>query len=384
MAANEGFRFRVGVRTNTDSAHDFALRGRYKKAAAAMERVIRFRQEFQGPEHRDTLLSWVEHATMVAADGRADEAVRHLEGVLVGALARFGADDPLVADTAYTLKHLYPLIGVHSYGVGSWARIVDEAKMPPRSAELTAFQTWCGYHHAVALYNAGELATARLLLSEKGVLADRDHPVYAAAYELDQAGLAAYGRMSSYARDRAPALADADAGAVSFVAWCTSSTAECADPLGVWADVLEWHVAYKGADSSATLECRFNYARELLLAGRGQQAGAQFESVLERRRATLPPEHPDVLATVVQLADRYGELGRYTEAEALARPALEIYRARVGEDYRDTERLALVLAQALLGQGKTAEAEPLIALLREHGYEIELELEETSSPPSDD
>jgi hypothetical protein len=53
---------------------------------------------------------------------------------------------------------------------------------------------------------------------------------------------------------------------------------------------------------------------------------------------------------------------------------------RPGYDYHATQRLVLVLAQALLGQGKMAEAEPMIALVRELGQEIVLEEMDPPSP----
>lgn len=381
VTTEKGLGFRVGVRTNTDGAHDFALRGRYKKAAVVLKRVVRIRETVQGTEHRATLMSTVEYGTMLAADGCADEAVRIIENVLDRLLSGFGADDPVVADTAYTLKYLYPLIGVYSGGTGPWAQAVDDVTIPPTADELLEHQIWSGYHHAVALRNADDLARAQIVLSNKRVLIDQDHRVYAAAHRIDEEGHTAYRRMAAYARDRTPALTEADAAAVSFSSPRSSAEAEAADPLDVWADVLAWHVTYRGVDHPATLECRFEYARRLLLAGRREAAVTEYESVLDRRRATLRSRHPDVLAAVVPLADVYCEQDRYAEAEALARPALEARRAESGDAHRDSLRLAFILAQALVAQAKTAEADPLIALLRRYGYEVELEESEPSPPP---
>ena len=171
-------------------------------------------------------------------------------------------------------------------------------------------------------------------------------------------------------------------------------------------EVLAVRKAKLGPDHPDTLRSMSSLATSYDDAGRGDEALKLREEVLAERKAKLGPDHPDTLASMNSLALAYqaaGQIDRalpirrelvaarkrlsgpesliyanslrflgdvlletkgWAEAERVLRESLRIREAKQPEGWM-TPDVRSMLGAALFGQGKAAEAEPLLQV----GYE---------------
>ena len=98
---------------------------------------------------------------------------------------------------------------------------------------------------------------------------------------------------------------------------------------------------------------------ELTRAGKFPEAIALARRALEIREKALPPDHPDVATSLDNLAALYKIQGRYKDAEPLHRRALAIYEKSLGPEHPDVAITLNNLASLYDDQGRYADAEPL-------------------------
>lgn len=102
-----------------------------------------------------------------------------------------------------------------------------------------------------------------------------------------------------------------------------------------------------GTEDADTLAARVQYA--LALYGLADYPGGetQLRHVLRGQQQPLGPDHPDTLTTLARLADNLGEQHRWTEADELARTAVERATAALGAEHPTTLTCRLTLAWVL-------------------------------------
>ncbi|WP_375452924.1 tetratricopeptide repeat protein [uncultured Nostoc sp.] len=93
--------------------------------------------------------------------------------------------------------------------------------------------------------------------------------------------------------------------------------------------------------------------------GRYSEAEPLFIQALALRRKLLPEEHPDVATSLNNLAVLYDYQGRYSEAEPLHIQALALRRKLLPEEHPDVASSLNNLALLYDYQGRYSEAEPL-------------------------
>jgi len=93
--------------------------------------------------------------------------------------------------------------------------------------------------------------------------------------------------------------------------------------------------------------------------GRFDASRPHLEAALAARQEVLPPDHPDVAASRVDLADELRGRGENAQAEALACPAIESLVRTCGAGSVEVAEARGVLALAVEGQGRLEEAEQL-------------------------
>jgi tetratricopeptide (TPR) repeat protein len=100
----------------------------------------------------------------------------------------------------------------------------------------------------------------------------------------------------------------------------------------------------------------------------GDIAGAEslYRQSLAIRRKVLDPKHPDIGKALNKLGNIWRQQGRYEEAAASLREALENVRPALGNDNPATADCMANLARVYLAQGRAAAAEPLVR----HAVEI--------------
>ncbi len=93
--------------------------------------------------------------------------------------------------------------------------------------------------------------------------------------------------------------------------------------------------------------------------GKYSEAITLAERALAIRKKILGKEHPDVAASLNNLAGLYSRQGRYAEAEPLYLQALEMIKRLRGEQHPGVASILNNLAELYLRQGRYVEAEPL-------------------------
>jgi eukaryotic-like serine/threonine-protein kinase len=119
-----------------------------------------------------------------------------------------------------------------------------------------------------------------------------------------------------------------------------------------------------GPDHTTTLQSRNNLATAYESLGRWAAAEAQRRDTLDRRRKAEKPDSPLIGGDLAGLGSNLLNQAKWSEAELVLRECLEIREKAVPDDWLQFSTMSQ-LGGALLGQGRYAEAEPLVVL----GYE---------------
>jgi tetratricopeptide (TPR) repeat protein len=366
-------RFEFAMSTAMERARKSALQDRYEKAVREFRRIHYVRRKRQGSEHREALLAAAELGTALTAAGHPAEAVSLLEDTVRRLRSRFGEDDGQFIHAATMLRGAYVRAGIHADQFGPFRRtLVRTAMIRLGEGDLAEQQKWIAYHLAIAHRDAGDLSSALYTLIANDLLTGKEHPTHWPAAKIERAAMAAHRRLTDYAGGTGPPLTADDAGAVSFLNQCCRSSPDGVDLRRLCADVVEWYGTYAGPDSADALEARFALAQALAADGHTPEANAEYERVYERRKATLPEGHPDLLAAVAAIAGVYLGQGRHAEVVTVSKPVVDEWRHTFGDDDMDTLHLGVVLLQSLMALSRVDEGEPYLTWLEEQGY-IEVE-----------
>jgi tetratricopeptide (TPR) repeat protein len=114
-----------------------------------------------------------------------------------------------------------------------------------------------------------------------------------------------------------------------------------------------------GPDHDYTLASMNNLAGAYHDAGQLDKALPLLKQALAKRQAKLGPDHPDTLSSMNNLAWAYQKNGAFAQAERLLRQGLAL-RQQKQPDAWTTYYTQSLLGEALAGQQKHAEAEPLL------------------------
>ena len=94
--------------------------------------------------------------------------------------------------------------------------------------------------------------------------------------------------------------------------------------------------------------------------GRYTEAEPLLQQVLELRKRLLGQEHPDIAQSLNNLAFLYNSQGRYAEAEPLYLQALELNKCLLGQEHPNVAQSLNNLAELYRSQGRYTEVEPLL------------------------
>ncbi len=122
---------------------------------------------------------------------------------------------------------------------------------------------------------------------------------------------------------------------------------------------LRLREAKLGTDHSSTLRSRIGLADAFGLLGRTAEAEDLLRDVVAGRRKTAKPADPSLADDLTRLARLVLSQQRGSEAEPLLREALAIRTKATPDNWVRFEAMSL-LGGALAGQGRYAEAEPLV------------------------
>jgi tetratricopeptide (TPR) repeat protein len=116
----------------------------------------------------------------------------------------------------------------------------------------------------------------------------------------------------------------------------------------------------RGADHPGTLVYMSNLAESLEDQGKLAESESLHREVLTARRRVLPAQHSSTAVSLVNLASVLNQRHQYVEAEAFAREALDIFQKNTAADYWQIAHATTVVAEAQLGQNRSADVGPAL------------------------
>jgi tetratricopeptide (TPR) repeat protein/tRNA A-37 threonylcarbamoyl transferase component Bud32 len=364
----------LASRSNLAVAYDRA--GRSAEAIPLHERTLRLREAKLGPDHPDTLASRNNLAEAYVAAGRAAEAIELHRATLGRIEARLGPDHP---DTLLSRNNL----AVACLAAGRAAEAVElhratlgriEAKLGPDHPDTlrVCINLGAAYHSAGRTAEAVELHRATLGRIEAKL--GPDHPdtltcrnnlatAYVAAGRTAEAIELHRATLELRERKLGPDHPHTIRSCVNLGAAYVAA--------GRAAEAIELHRATHarieaefGPDHPDALASRRNLAGAYETAGRWVDAEPLWREIVARRRKTTPPDSPLLADDLAGLGNNLLKRGRWSEAEPPLRECLAIRTEARPDDYRRFAAMSQI-GEALLGQGRHADAESLIV----PGYE---------------
>jgi serine/threonine protein kinase len=316
-----------------------ATTGEKNRAYALLQEVLERRTASLGADHPDTLRSMnsVAHSYMEA--GQFDKAVTMLKEALKLQEAKHGADNPQTIPTRFNLAAAYVQIGK-----------TDQAL--PLFEKTVQLQNKVGPDHPDTPYYM--LILAQAYWSAKRP--DKSIPLFEETLKLSVAKLG---------RNHPQTLGTVANLGVNY---------KDAGRLKEAIPLLE--EAYRASKKHVPLR---EFTPALLDAYAKAGENAKFANLLHEQladvRKTLPKDSPQLAGMMAQFGMSLLEMKGYTEAEPLLRECLAI-REKTQPDEWTTFNTQSLLGGALLGQKKSADAEPLLL----KGYEG-MKAREKTIPP---
>ncbi|HZY83443.1 MAG TPA: serine/threonine-protein kinase [Gemmataceae bacterium] len=320
--------------TLTDLALTYLATGQHAKALPALERVLAGRTRKLGPDHPDTLESMSELANAYLATGQLARALALLEQALAKETKTLGADHPYTLNTMNNLASAYQAAGQSGRGLPLLEQVLGKRKAKFGADHPDTLVTMRSL--AAAYYGAGQKDRAVALWEEAAVGMKR---------MLGTAHPNTLHCLSNLA-----------------VAYRDGGQADKALPL--FEQVVQGYTARLGPDHSITLRARESLPAAYLAAKRPEQALRLYRSDLLVLRKRPGPEGPDLAAYLTQVGADLVKYDQPAEAEKFLREGLAL-RVKGRPDTWAAFHTKALLGGALLGQGKYAEAEPLLL----EGYE---------------
>jgi tetratricopeptide (TPR) repeat protein len=315
-------------------AEAFRGAGRTAEAIALHEETLKLKESRLGPDHPETLASRHNLATAYWAAGRMSEAIALHEATLRLFESRLGPDHPNTLTSRANLASAY-----WSAGRVSEAIVLNEGTLKLRESKL-------GPDHPNTLVTRTNLAVAYVSVGRTSE-----------AIALHSGTLKL--RESKLGPDHPDTLTGRHSLAVAYRA-----SGRTSDAVALWEGMLPTARRVFGPGHPNTLTTTTSLASALESLGRWAEAEALWREVLGQRRKAAPTDSPPLADALDGLGRNLGNRSRWSEAEALLRESLALRAKAPPDDWRRFSTMSL-LGGALLGQGRYAEAEPLVV----QGYE---------------
>jgi serine/threonine protein kinase/tetratricopeptide (TPR) repeat protein len=304
--------------------------GDYPRAIQQQERALALREPRLGQDHPDTLDSRNNLAEAYRAAGRLAEAIRLHEQTLKQREAKLGPDDPA---TLQSRDHL----GLAYHDAG---RLADALRLHEQT--LKQMEAQFGAEHTDTLISRHNLADAYL---GSGRIAEALR-LHEQNLKLSEAKLG-------------PAHPDT-LNSRNSVADAYLTTGRTAEAIRLHEQNVKQYEVRLGPDHPDTLNSLANLGTAYRDAGRIGEAVPLLEQVLERGRKHSG-ELPTSIAWVpLALAESYDRAGQFSKAEPIYRTALDQKRQRFGAEHEETASQMASLGSNLVHQHKYAEAKALL------------------------
>jgi serine/threonine protein kinase len=301
--------------------------GEYPEAIKQYQRAATLRESKLGADHADTLDSRDSLGEAYLSAGRVADAIRLFEQNLKQRQELFGADHP---DTTTSRDHL--ALAYQESGRVAEAVPLHEQNLKQREAHL-------GTDHPDTFAVRNNLANAYLSVNR---IAD--------AIGLHQQNLRLH--QAKFGTGHPDTLTARNNLAEAYLV-----AGRSADAIPLLERTLQQKEATLGVDHPETLASRHNLANGYRSAGRIADAIQRHEQNLKLCEAKLGADHPHTLVSRDQLAAAYDQAGEFTKAEPIYRQLVEQTSKHFGPTNPATAARRAVLGSNQLHQHKYVEAE---------------------------
>jgi serine/threonine protein kinase len=303
--------------------------GRIAEAIALHETTLKLRESKLGPDHSETLVSRNDLANAYRAAGRTADAIRLHEETLKLFESKLGPDDPETLGSRNNLALAYYVDG----------RTAQAIALLERTREL--LESKLGPDHPNTLRSRNNLAAAYLAAGRT-----------AEAIRMNEETLEM--RESKLGPDHPDTLSSRGNLAEAYRA-----AGRTAEAIALHETTVKLKETKVGLDHPDTLISRGNLARAYESLGRWTKAEVLWRDNLERRRKATKPNSPLLADELRRLGRNLLNQSRWSDAEPILRECLAIHEKALPDDWLRFDAVSL-LGGALAGQGRHAEAEPLV------------------------
>ncbi len=338
--------------------------------------ALELREHALGLDHPDTLSSRTNLAVVYTDAGRIADAIRLHEETAKLAAVKLGADDPFTLNSRTSLAVSYLAAG----RIADAIRIHEETlKIKEAKLGVDHLDTLTTRGNLASAYRAGSRIAEAIALGEKNLnlreaKVGPDHPdtfdsrnMLAEAYRSAGRTAEAIPMHEKNVKDRAAKLGPEHPTTLlsrSNLVNAYLEVGRTAEALVLGESTLKIWESKFGPDHPGTLSSRSYVAGIYAKLGRWADAERLWRENLLRRRKTGQPNSPQLATDLAALGTCLIHQSSWSEAETLLRECLAIRMRTVPNDWSRFQAMSN-LGEAVMGQGRYAEAEPLLV----GGYE---------------
>jgi tetratricopeptide (TPR) repeat protein len=315
-------------RNNLATGYETA--GRTADAIALYETTLNLQESTLGPEHPNTLASRNNLAGAYQRAGRILEAIAMGEVTFKLCEAKLGPDHPETLHSANNLGSAY-----NDSGRTSLAIALLQTTLKRLEAKL-------GYEHQSTIVSRGNLALAYLASGRTAL-----------AITLLELNLKR--QEATLGPDHPEALRSRNNLAAAY-----EKAGRTAEAIPLFEATLRLSEAKLGPNHPGTLYTSNNLALAYGQTGRAALAIPLFERTLELLESKVGSNHPNTRATRDNLVQAYASAGAYSRSEPLLREGMEWARKMFGATDVRTAAAIAQLGLNLVQQRKWIEAEPIL------------------------
>ncbi len=357
-------------------AQDYQAGGRLERAMPLLDEVLKLQTAKLGPKHPSTLTAMNNLALGYANAGRINEAVPLFEETLTLTKARLGVNHLETLQSMKNLAGVYRAAGRLDKSVPLFEETLSLQKAQLGPGHPQTLMSMNGL--ALAFQSAGKLDRALPLVEEALALHKTTfgptHPqtlmcmanLAKICYSLDQVDRAVtlFEEVGTLTKSRLGVDHPDTLTVMNNLAVTYGAAGRRAEEIALHETTLKRREAKLGHDHPDLLQSRQNLGMAYEAVGRWADAEPMWRDKLARHRKTEPPDSPLVASDLAVLALNLQKQAKWQEAEAPLRECLDIRAKAIPDGWLRFNTIGQ-LGEALLGQARFAEAEPLVI----QGYE---------------
>jgi serine/threonine protein kinase/tetratricopeptide (TPR) repeat protein len=342
--------------------------GLHAEAEPIARSALTIRKDTLGPDHEDTLLSFLAVGDVLSTLGRYDEALVFLNEAKDCSGSALGSEHRMTLRLSSSIAGVYRRQGRLDEAYSLWTTTLGKQRRTLGDDHADTLRTLNNIGMAHAMLGRPEEAEKcwRELLDRRRRLLGEDHPEYRGSLgnlgllmlDLGRTAEARTLLEQSLASDRR-SLGDSHPSTLTSMSQLAALMQETGDVSAAEAlqteSVAGRRIAF-GPEHPGTLNATVFLASLMQLQGKSSEAEMMVRECLAVQRRVLGNSHPDTAESIGVLREQAKRAGRFDEALTLSNEVLALARDAVPIKPHDVGRLISEHGHILLEAGKYAEA----------------------------